>query len=115
MEVYNYYGPGLLESIYEKALVEELRLRDITVESQIPVTVTYKGIPLGGDYRMDLLVDNLLILELKSVEQLTGLHYKQLRTYLKLTNKPLGWLINFNEEDFAHGMVKVINRYYQPA
>lgn len=114
MEVYNFFGPGLLESIYEKAMIEELKMRDITVESQVPVAVKYKGIPICSDYRLDLLVDNNIILELKSVDELSGIHYKQLRTYLKLMNKPLGWLINFNEDDFAHGMMKVPNRYYQP-
>ena len=115
MEVYNHFGPGLMESLYERALVLELQLRDIEVKSQVPVQVTYKGHTISNDYRLDLLVDNLVILELKSVSELTPLHYKQLRTYLKLTNKPLGWLINFNENDFAHGMIKVPNRFYRPA
>jgi len=115
MEVYNHFGPGLMESLYERALVLELQLRDIEVKSQVPVQVSYKGHAISNDYRLDLLVDNLVILELKSVSELTPLHYKQLRTYLKLTNKPLGWLINFNENDFAHGMIKVPNRFYRPA
>ena len=115
MEVYNHFGPGLMESLYERALVLELQLRDIEVKSQVPVQVSYKGHAISIDYRLDLLVDNLVILELKSVSELTPLHYKQLRTYLKLTNKPLGWLINFNENDFAHGMIKVPNRFYRPA
>lgn len=114
MEVYNHFGPGLLESLYEKALILELQMRDIKVESQVPVKVTYKGNLISNDYRLDLLVDDLIILELKSVTELTPIHYKQLRTYLKLTNRPLGWLINFNENDFSHGMIKVPNRYYQP-
>ena len=63
---------------------------------------------------MDLLLDNAMIIELKSVEKLLPIHYKQLRSYLKLSNKQMGWLINFNESDFSHGMVKVINRYYIP-
>ena len=113
MEVYNHFGPGLLESLYEKALVVELQMRDIRVESQVPINVTYKGVPINGDYRIDLLVEDAVILELKSVSELNALHYKQLRSYLKLMNKPLGWLINFNEEDFAHGMIKVPNRYYR--
>ena len=112
MDVYNFFGPGLLESIYEKAMIEELKMREIKVESQVPVTINYKGIPLNSDYRLDLLVDNTIILELKSVDELSGIHYKQLRSYLKLMNKPLGWLINFNEDDFANGMMKVPNRFY---
>ena len=114
MEVYNHFGPGLMESLYEKAMIAELQLRDIKVESQVSVKVTYKGHLISDDYRLDLLVDDLIILELKSVSELSSLHYKQLRTYLPLTNTPLGWLINFNEDDFAHGMVKVPNRYYRP-
>ena len=112
MEVYNHFGPGLLESLYEKALIVELQSRGLKVESQVPVKVIYKGQTLCADYRLDLLVDDLIILELKSVQELTPLHYKQLRSYLKLMNKPLGWLINFNENNFAHGMVKVPNRFY---
>ena len=114
MEVYNHLGPGLMESLYEKALMVELQMRDIKVESQVPIKVAYKGVPISGDYRLDLLVENTVILELKSVTELNALHYKQLRSYLKLMNKPLGWLINFNENDFAHGMIKVPNRFYHP-
>lgn len=114
MDVYNHFGPGLLESIYEKAMIKELQLRDIKVESQVPVKVTYKGFTISDDYRLDLLVEDIMILELKSVAELLPLHYKQLRSYLRLLNKPMGWLINFNEDDFAHGMVKVPNRYYRP-
>jgi GxxExxY protein len=113
MEVYNHLGPGLMESLYEKALMIELQMRDIKVESQVPIKVAYKGVPISGDYRLDLLVENTVILELKSVTELNALHYKQLRSYLKLMNKPLGWLINFNENDFAHGMIKVPNRFYK--
>ena len=114
MEVYNHFGPGLLESLYEKALVVELRSRDIPVLSQVPLRVTYKGQLIDADYRLDLLVDDLIIIELKSVSEISSLHYKQLRSYLKIANKPMGWLINFNEDDFKHGMIKVVNRYYHP-
>ena len=112
MEVYNQLGPGLLESIYEKTLIAELRLRNIKVKSQVPVQVVYKGNVVSNDLRIDLLIDDTIIVELKSVEELSSLHYKQIRTYLKLTNKPLGWLINFNEDDFAHGMIQVPNRHF---
>ena len=114
MEVYNHFGPGLLESLYEKAMVVELRSRDIPVLSQVPLRVTYKGQLIDADYRLDLLVDDLIIIELKSVSEISSLHYKQLRSYLKIANKPMGWLINFNEDDFKHGMIKVVNRYYHP-
>ena len=114
MEVYNHFGPGLLESVYEKALVAELQLRNIKVQSQVPIKVEYKGIIISNDMRLDLLVEDMVILELKSVAELSSVNYKQLRTYLKLTNKPLGWLINFNEDDFARGMIKVPNRFFKP-
>lgn len=114
MEVYNHFGPGLLESVYEKALVAELQLRNIKVQSQVPIKVEYKGIIISNDMRLDLLVEDMVILELKSVTELSSVNYKQLRTYLKLANKPLGWLINFNEDDFAKGMIKVPNRYFKP-
>lgn len=112
MEVYNQLGPGLLESIYEKALIAELQLRKIEVKSQVPIQVVYKGNVISNNLRIDFLIEDTIIVELKSVEELNSLHYKQIRTYLKLTNKPLGWLINFNEDDFAHGMIKVPNRYF---
>ena len=109
MEVYNELGPGLLESVYENALIHEFMLRDIAVASQIPVNVMYKGALVGKDLRVDLLVDDTIILELKSIEELKKVHYKQLRTYLKLLNKPQGWLLNFGEGDFSKGMVKLDN------
>ena len=114
MEVYNHFGPRLLESVYEKALVAELQLRNIKVQSQVPIKVEYKGIIISNDMRLDLLVEDMVILELKSVAELSSVNYKQLQTYLKLTNKPLGWLINFNEDDFARGMIKVPNRFFKP-
>ena len=114
MDVYNYFGPGLLESLYEKAMIVELQNREIPVLSQVPLKVSYKGQIIDADYRLDLLVDDLIIIELKSVSEITPLHYKQLRSYLKIANKPLGWIINFNENDFARGMIKVPNRYFVP-
>lgn len=109
MDVYNELGPGLLESVYEKALIHEFKLREIDVVSQIPVNIVYKGELVGNDLRIDLLVDDTVIIELKSVEELKKVHFKQLRTYLKLLNRPEGWLINFGAEDFVKGMVKIKN------
>ena len=94
MEVYNHFGPGLLESLYEKAMIVELESRDIPVLSQIPLKVSYKGRLIDADYRLDLLVDDLIIIELKSVSEILPIHYKQLRSYLRIADKPLGWLIN---------------------
>ena len=97
MDVYNELGPGLLESVYEKALIQEFKLREIEAVSQVPVNILYKGVSVGNDLRVDLLVDDTVILELKSVEEVKKVYYKQLRTYMKLLNKPEGWIINFGE------------------
>ena len=107
MEVYNHFGPGLLESVYEKAMVQELTLRDLKVESQVPIDIMYKGVKIGDDLRMDLLVEDALIVELKSVEEIKDIHYKQLRTYLKLLGQEEGLLINFGEYDLKKGMRRV--------
>ena len=98
MEVYNYLGPGLLESIYEKAMIQELNCRGLNVKTQVPVDVFYKGTKIDADYRIDLLVENELIVELKSVTELIPAHRAQLFNYLRLTKKPMGILFNFGEE-----------------
>ena len=107
MEVYNFFGPGLLESVYEKALVRELELRGLNVKTQLPVPIVYKGAVVGDELRIDLLVEDELIVELKSVEEFKPVFYKQLRTYLKLLNKDEGMLINFGEYDFKKGMRRI--------
>lgn len=112
MDVYNELGPGLLESVYENAMVCELGLRDIPVVTQVPVEITYKGMIIGNDLRVDLLAEDTVVIELKSVEEVKKVHIKQLRTYLQLLNKPVGWLFNFGEGNFADGMIKVVNRYF---
>ena len=111
MEVHNTLGPGLLETAYEKALIHELRLKGLTVTSQVPIDMNYKGVNLGEGLRLDLLVEDSLIIELKSVEGLKPIHYKQLLTYLKLTNKRIGLLINFNVDNLREGIKRVINGY----
>ena len=110
MEVYNHFGPGLLESVYEKAMAQELTLRGLKVESQVPIEITYKGAKIGDDLRLDLLVEDELIVELKSVEEIKDVHYKQLRIYLKLLNQEEGLLINFGEYDLKHGNNKRIQK-----
>lgn len=107
MEVYNYSGPGLLESIYEKAMIQELNSRGLSVKSQVPINVNYKGVEIDADFRIDLLVEDELIVELKSVEEIKSIYYKQLRTYLKLLDKNEGLLINFGEYDLKKGMRRV--------
>ena len=115
MEVYNHFGPGLLESVYEKAMIQELKLRGLKVVSQVPITITYKGAAIGNDLRLDLLVEDELIVELKSAEEIKDVHYKQLRTYLKLLEKPEGLLINFGEYDLKKGMRRVTQNEYRTA
>lgn len=107
MEVYNFFGQGLLESVYEKALVRELELRGLEVKTQLPVPIVYKDAVAGDELRIDILVENELIVELKSVEEFKPVYYKQLRTYLKLLNKDVGLLINFGEYDFKKGMRRI--------
>lgn len=111
MEVYNTLGPGLLESAYEKAMMHELQLNGLSVNSQVPIDMSYKGVNLGEGLRLDLLVEDSIVVELKSVEELKPIHYKQLLTYLKLTEKRVGLLINFNVNDFQNGIKRVINGY----
>ena len=111
MEVYKRLGPGLLESVYERALVHELKLNGIRVESQVTINVDYKGIDIGDGLRMDLLVDDTIVVELKSVEELKPIHHKQLLTYLRLANRRLGLLINFNTTDLMDGIKRVVNGY----
>ena len=108
-EVYNNLGPGLLESVYEEALAFELKERGLKVERQQPVTIKYKGKKLKTDLRLDLLVDDQVIIELKSVEDMKPVFGKQLLTYLRLTNKHLGILVNFNTDDIQHSIKRVIN------
>ncbi len=108
MEVYNHFGPGLLESVYEKAMAQELTLRGLRVETQVPVAINYKGATIGDDIRLDLIiVEGELIVELKSVEEIKDVYYKQLRTYLNLLGKEEGLLVNFGEYDLKKGMRRV--------
>ena len=109
MEVYKQLGPCLLENIYEQALRHELQLNDIPVESQVEVNVNYKGRNITDNLRLDLLVDNRVIVELKSVEELKPVHHKQLLTYLRLMDKKIGLLINFNTDNLMDGIKRVIN------
>ena len=113
-EVYNILGPGLLENIYEQALLIELNNRGLKVENQVPIEVLYKGVNLGIQYRLDFLINDQVILELKSVDTLLPVHYKQLITYLKIANKPLGFLINFNTDSIKDNIIRVANDVHHP-
>lgn len=109
--VYNKLGPGLLESVYERALMVELKDANLRAECQKIVDIVYNGKPLGLDLRLDILVEDSIILELKSVEKIHPVHPKQLFTYLKLTDKRLGLLVNFNVANIAkEGITRVVNK-----
>ena len=107
--VYNYWGPGLLETIYEKSLMIELETMGLTVECQKHIPVVYRGKEIECDYRLDLLVEDKVIIELKAVENLKPIHNMQLSTYLKMTGKRLGILVNFNTSDIIHSIVRIAN------
>lgn len=110
ISVHRELGPGLLESIYEEALFIELSVfRGLEVERQTKVNATYKGYKLGKAFRADLIVENKIIVELKSVEHINKVYPKQLLTYLRLTNLKLGLLINFNEVLVKNGITRIVN------
>ena len=107
-KVYNFWGPGLFEQVYEESLICQLRKEGLKVGQQLPLPVVYDGQTLPCDYRLDLLVEDKIIIELKSVEELKPLHYKQLLTYLKIANKKVGLLVNFNVNDMSKGIHRVV-------
>lgn len=111
IEVHSILGPGLLEKTYQEALMAELKLRDIKCEKEVKIPIIYKGETLDSDYRADIIVDDKIILELKATEQDNPLFYKQLYTYLKLSNMRLGLLINFNRERLVKGLKRVVNEF----
>ena len=104
MEVHSYWGPGLIESIYEKSLAHELSLRNVEVRRQVKLQLKYKDLELDDDYALDLIVDDKVIVELKVVKELSPIHEAQLMTYMKLTNCEVGLLINFNVVQLKNGI-----------
>lgn len=108
IEVHKTLGPGLLESAYEECLCHELNLRGLHFERQITVPVSYKGVNLDCGYKLDLLIEETVILELKCVERVTSIHEAQLLTYMKLLNKPVGFIINFNVPVMRAGIVRKV-------
>ncbi len=108
-KVYNALGPGLLESVYEYALAYELQIQGCDVKIQVPLPVVYDGKPLELGFRIDLLINNLVLIEVKSVDDLRYLHHKQLLTYLKLSGCKLGLLINFNTLDLPNSIIRIVN------
>jgi GxxExxY protein len=111
ISVHKEMGPGLLESVYESCLVKELSLRNIKAVSQVQLPLFYKGELLNKEFRIDILVEDEIILELKSVDELLPVHDAQIISYLKLANKKLGFLINFNESLMKNGFNRFVNNF----
>lgn len=109
MKVHTQLGPGLLESVYERCLAHELRKRGLHIASQVPLPVLYDGEVIDGGYRIDLLVEDVVIVEIKAVDAMTHLFAAQLLSYLKLSGKPVGLLINFNTEHLRQGIRRLVN------
>lgn len=114
IKVHTELGSGLLESAYQECLFYELMTEKLFVEKEKPLPLIYKEVSLECGYRVDLLVENRVVVELKSVETLTDVHMAQVLTYLKLSNNKIGLLINFNVYRLKDGLKRLINKYYQP-
>ena len=111
LEVHKIMGPGLLESVYEMCLLRELQLRNILVESQVAIPLQFKGFSLSKEFRIDILVEKEIIIELKSVDAILPVHQAQLISYLKLADKRMGFLINFNVPIIKNGFKRFVNNY----
>jgi GxxExxY protein len=108
-KVYNNLGPGLLESVYVAALSYELKKEGLEVRTQVPLPVVYETELLDLGFRIDVLVNELVIIEVKSIEALNEVHHKQVLTYLKLSNRKLGLLVNFNTDNISTSIIRKVN------
>jgi GxxExxY protein len=113
IEVHKNMGPGLLESIYEACFIEELKENNIKVRNQVAVPIQYKNKTLANPLRIDLLIENCIIVELKAIETMIPLFDAQLLTYMKLTEKPKGILINFNTTNITKDLKQFVNEIYR--
>lgn len=111
-EVHTILGPGLLESVYECCLMEELKLRGLKAENQVALPIVYKNNLLKKEFYIDILVEDEIVIELKAVELLLPIHGVQTLTYMRLANKKLGYLINFNEYHLKDGIKRKVNNYF---
>ena len=109
IEVHRQLGPGLLESVYRACLIQELGPRGVAHRQELPLPIHYKGLALNGGYRRDLLVEDLVILELKAVQRLEPIHQAQLLTYLRISGRWLGLLLNFNTDQLKKGLQRIVN------
>lgn len=113
IEVHRHLGPGLLESVYEQCFVSELRTKGLQVSTQLNVPIYYKGNDLNSNLRLDLLIEDWMIVELKAVDQIIPIYKAQLLSYLKLAEKPKGLLINFNSENIVkEGLISMVTEQY---
>lgn len=115
IEVHRQTGPGLMESVYEECLCYELSRLGLAFQRQVHLPVSYKGVKLDCGFIMDLLVEDIVVLELKTVDQLLPIHFAQLLTYLKLSGKKVGLLINFNEPVLTKGLKRLVNHFREPS
>ena len=114
IEVHKILGPGLLESVYHKCLEEEFQLRNINFKSELKIPIIYKGKEINCDFFCDFLIEDLIVLEIKSVYQITDIHKAQIINYINLMKKPKGILVNFNVKNLYHdGQETFVNRYYE--
>lgn len=114
IQVHRDLGPGLMESVYETVLEYELCGLGLRVERQVPIAIEYRGLRFEEGFRADMVVEDKVILELKCVERLNDAHKKQLLTYLRLTERRLGYLLNFGEALMKRGIVRVVNGLAEP-
>ena len=111
--VYNNLGPGLFESVYEAALLYELNKAGLKVKNQVELAVHYDDVLLDVAFRIDILVEDWVLIELKSVEELSRVHYKQVVTYLKLSDIPIGILVNFNSDNINLSIKRIVNNFIE--
>lgn len=109
IQVHRALGPGLMESVYQIVLGWELKKRGLQIESEVLVPIVYRGVTFDQGFRADIIVNHKVVLELKSVERVTPAHKKQIQTYLRLTNKKLGYLLNFGEALMKDGITRSVN------
>lgn len=114
IRVHRELGPGLLESVYETVLAASLERSGYMVDRQVPVDIEFEGMSFPGAFPIDLLVDRRLVIEVKSVENFSRAHAKQLLTYLRLTRQPVGLLLNFSRETMKEGIRRLVNDYKSP-
>ena len=107
--IHNELGPGLLESVYETVLYHELQRQGLSVTRQVPIPIVFRDIHIEEGFRADIIVENKVLLELKSVQEISSIHFKQLMTYLRLTKIKLGFLLNFNVNLMKEGIFRRVN------